>query len=204
MPDWLTGAMLAIVVSGLAGVLFSALASWMRFRREIRFKVGAAHLELRPNDVRMSLDRLQEAASELRQHPTVLLSYAGPDREFAQRLVADLEEAGVHVWFGDREIAVGDRLPGKIAEALDASQWVVMVLSPGAMQSKWLQVELELALREESRRQRSLVLPALYRGESPPAVLRDRVYADFRSSYDAGFQSLLRAIRRQSPEPLEL
>jgi len=138
MLDWLTVVSLGALVSGLASLLFSVVGSWLRGRRPLRVKVGAVEVDLSPRDVSASIDRLESAAIELRQHARVFLSYAGTDREFAQRLVADLEQHGIPVWFPDREIVVGDSLPRKIGDALDASQWVAIILSPDALNSKWL------------------------------------------------------------------
>jgi len=196
MPDWLTSVGLAVAVSGLASALFSFVSSWLRWRRSLRVKIGEVEVDLSARDVNASIERLEAAAGEIKQHPRVFLSYAGADREFAKRLVADLERQGIRVWFPDREIAVGDSLPKRIGDAMNSSQWVAVILSPDALNSKWLQTELKLALREESRRDRPLILPVLHRGEGPPAALSDRVYADFRENYAIGLESLLRAIRR--------
>jgi hypothetical protein len=67
----------------------------------------------------------------------VFVSYASTDRAFAERLVNDLKGAGAEVWWDVSGIDEGDFLD-KINEALQHCQWLVFVLTPYALESKWV------------------------------------------------------------------
>jgi len=45
---------------------------------------------------------------------TVLISYSGEDREFTERLAADLRASGARVWFDQWEIKFSDSIAHKI------------------------------------------------------------------------------------------
>jgi hypothetical protein len=199
--DWFNAVALSIVAASLATALVPLLDYWLRSRRRFTVRIGPAEIELSAGDVRKSLEKLEGAVHQVQRHPRVFLNYAAADREFAHRLLSDLERQGIPVWFDRREIVVGDKLPEKLSRGMEDSQWVATVLSPEAWKSNWFRTELKIALREESRRDRPLILPLLYKGSGLPPDLSDRVYADFRSDYDEGLTALVRAIRREPSNP---
>jgi hypothetical protein len=90
----------------------------------------------------------------------IFVSYASADRAFAERLVGDLQSAGAEVWWDVSGIDQGDFL-GKINAALQQCQWLVLVLTPNAVASKWVNIEVNAAIhRRESGLMRG-VLPVL-------------------------------------------
>jgi hypothetical protein len=70
------------------------------------------------------------------------------------------------------------------------------------MQSKWVQVELNAALTGQLSGTGTAVLPVLIEDIEIPVLLRDHLYADFRTSYQDGLNMLLRAFRQEAPDPL--
>ena len=54
--------------------------------------------------------------------------------------------------------------------------------------------ELSSALARELESRQVFVLPILYRDCQVPLFLKDKVYADFRTSYDLGLETLLERI----------
>jgi hypothetical protein len=75
-------------------------------------------------------------------------------------------------------------------------------LSENSLRSGWVSKELSLALEAEKARGRTLVLPVVYQGGSVPPEINEKVFADFRNSYEAGFKSLLSSIRRGTLRPV--
>lgn len=65
--------------------------------------------------------------------------------KFTARLVADLKEAGADVWVDDEGIT-SDDFVRKISEGLVGRQWLVLVMTPDALRSPWVQREVEAAL----------------------------------------------------------
>jgi len=90
----------------------------------------------------------------------VFVSYASPDRAFAGRLVNDLKAAGAEVWWDVTGIDEGDFLD-KINEALRQCQWLVLVLTPNAIASKWVKIEVNAAINRREKGLMRGVLPVL-------------------------------------------
>lgn len=124
----------------------------------------------------------------------VFLSYSSPDRRFAERLAGDLVGYGLRVWWDRWEMQVGDSLILKIQEGIQASSWLAVVLSSSSVASNWVKRELASALADEISTDRVRVLPLLVAECDIPPFLRDKLYADFRASYEAGLELLLRRL----------
>jgi hypothetical protein len=124
----------------------------------------------------------------------VFLSYNSQDRQFAERLAGDLVGHGLRVWWDQWEMQVGDSLIAKIQEGIQASSWLTVVLSPTSVASNWVKRELASALADEISTDRVRVLPLLVADCEVPLFLRDKLYADFRVSYEAGLELLLRRL----------
>lgn len=75
----------------------------------------------------------------------VYLSYAQSDRRLAATLAKDLNAAGFTVW-SDQEVLPGDNWARKVAEALEESEAMVVIVSPAAAKSERVHREVEFAL----------------------------------------------------------
>jgi hypothetical protein len=124
----------------------------------------------------------------------LFISYSSKDAEFATRLANDLHSKGVKVRWDKMEMKVGDSLHKKIREGITNSVWLGIVLSPNSVSSPWVEKELSAALAQELERRNVFVLPILYRDCLVPVFLKDKVYADFRISYERGLEALLERI----------
>jgi len=123
--------------------------------------------------------------------PRVFLSYTRIDRDFADRLAADLTRAGIDVWYDNWEIRPGDSIVEKIDEALTANDHLLIVLSPAAVESTWVRRELNSTImRNLHLRQRGLI-PILRTPCEVPAIINDIHYVDFTTSYNLGFDELI-------------
>ena len=131
----------------------------------------------------------------------LFLSYSRQDRDLAKRLARDLKARDLKVWWDRWEMEVGDSLPRKIAEAVSRSACFAIILSPDAVDSPWVQKELDFALAMEMEGGLT-ILPILYRPCELPPVLRVQVvWADFTSSYQEGLDSLLRGLGARRSQP---
>jgi hypothetical protein len=157
-------------------------------------------LWVRPGQLRKALSSQEVARTvPLTQSsgpPEVFLSYSRADAEFAQRVAHDLEAHGIDVWWDRWDIDAGDSLPRVIEEAIAGSKWFCIVLSPAALESRWVRTELELARTLEVE-EKTVVVPLYYRPCDVPLALRQKAWAEFDKSYDAGLELLLRSL--QSP-----
>ena len=105
----------------------------------------------------------------------VFLSYHSGDADWVAKLKAGLESKDIRVWLDTEQIRPGDLFPGVLARALGAVRCVVLVLSPGAVASVWVEEEYTLALTH-----RCQVIAALIDDVEPPGFLAGRTWVDFR------------------------
>ncbi len=121
----------------------------------------------------------------------IFLSHSSKDKELVRRLANDLKQAGLEVWLDEWEIKVGDSITHKIDRGLSDCDYVVVVLSEAAIRSGWVEREWRSAIFAEIDDKRVRVLPILAEPCTElPALLRDKKYADFSSSYEDGFDQL--------------
>lgn len=195
---------LVAIITTLAGVAASfvatSLTEWLSAFtkkaavRKLTIKVGSFEVEV-SEDPDKTLREIADRIAEVQQRPRVFLSYTSVDKEFADRLTKNLRERNVEVWAADEQIQAGDSISQKIKEGLTSSQWVIFLVSEDSMKSTYINRELELALDEEKGRERPFIIPVLIKGDQIPDPLKDKAYADFRSSYDAGLNNVLAALK---------
>jgi hypothetical protein len=75
----------------------------------------------------------------------VFVSHSHLDDDFTARLVADLRAAGAQVWVDMADIKHGSFIE-RINEALDVSDWLVLVLTNAALQSPAVRMEVNAAI----------------------------------------------------------
>jgi hypothetical protein len=137
------------------------------------------------------------ASKELDKMPSIFLSHNAKDKFFVRELANRLSRLGVKVWIDEAEIKIGDSLTEKIGSAIEKTDFVGVVLSRNSINSQWVQKELQIALQEEFRKKKVVVLPLLLEPVELPPFLRDKLYADFTSpkKYNQSFPKLLEALK---------
>jgi TIR domain len=136
----------------------------------------------------------------------VFLSYSSVDKRAVRRLADDLTAAGIEVWLDEREVSVGDPVSSRIQDGIASADYVAVWLTQSAVSSEWVQREWGAKLSKEIADRSVMVLPLLAESCEIPALLADKRYADFRSSYDDGLDALLARLggrRHWTQEALE-
>jgi hypothetical protein len=82
--------------------------------------------------------------TQLAHAPRVFLSHSHQDNRFASRLATDLQARGADVWVDLTEIQHDDFLK-RINEGLKDREWLVLVMTPAALASPWVQLEVDAA-----------------------------------------------------------
>jgi hypothetical protein len=75
----------------------------------------------------------------------VFISHADEDSYAAAVIAERLRQAGIAVWHSE-EILPGENWARKVGEALDASNAMVVLVSPHAVNSPWVQREIAYAV----------------------------------------------------------
>lgn len=118
----------------------------------------------------------------------IFISYAHEDRDWVQRLAAQLESQGWSVWW-DPKIPAGKTFRQVIDAALTEARCVVVAWSPKALNSHWVLEEAD-----EGQRRRILV-PVFKESVVPPLGFRSIQAADLSrwqgDVRDAQFQALV-------------
>lgn len=112
------------------------------------------------------------------------LSHNRDDKALARRLGAQLRLVGADVWFDEWEIRAGDSIPGKVNDALDSVDVVIVVWSEGASGSKWVRAELETAIQAGLEDETLRVIPVILDDSSLPSLLRRLKWVDLREDDD--------------------
>jgi formylglycine-generating enzyme required for sulfatase activity len=127
--------------------------------------------------------------------PQVFISYSRKDLKFVEQLAADLQNAGLDVWYDLTDIGGGARWRIEIENALAKCQYLVVVLSPDSVASEW--VEKEYLFASEYR---PVVIPLLYRSCKIPLHFTNLNFIDVQGdNYKNNFPKLLDALRVPPP-----
>ncbi|MDE3229032.1 MAG: SUMF1/EgtB/PvdO family nonheme iron enzyme, partial [Chloroflexota bacterium] len=119
-----------------------------------------------------------------KRHPTrVFISHSHADNDFGVRLAADLRrELGDEqsVWYDvSGGLHGGDAWWSKIVREIAARPIFVVVLSPDAMDSRWVNDEIDLAWNLKNTPEGKTIIPVLYRECKPRADLMTRHIISF-------------------------
>lgn len=139
--------------------------------------------------------------SDARTAKRIFVSHSHEDDAFGVRLVSDLrrelgggEDA---VWYDSSGgLRGGDAWWAEIRRQVEARHIFVVILSPAAMQSKWVSDEVDMAWRLLHSKQRTRIIPVLYRPCTPRLDLQIIQQISFLepTSYEAAFRDLMAAI----------
>ena len=119
---------------------------------------------------------------ERKRRPRVFLSYASSDKQSARIIANTLKESGVSIWLDESEILWGENLVQKIETAATSSDYILLLLSPAAVESEWAKEEINLALSRELKERAIRLVPVLVADCEIPPVLRDRQWLDLRGN----------------------
>jgi hypothetical protein len=138
---------------------------------------------------------MQPTATGLPHPRRVFISYAHEDATTARSVARALGDEGFNVWLGEWHLEPGSDLQEGIRRAIQSSDAAVVLLSPAAVDSRWLQEEVELLLARELDRRGIDLVPVLIADCPVPRDLRDRGTVDLR---DNPIETLAERLRRGS------
>lgn len=79
----------------------------------------------------------------------IFFSHASIDRVAADKIVSRLRRAGLRVWYSKTHLKGAQQWQAEIGAALKRCDWFVVLLSPAAVKSKWVERELAYALQHD-------------------------------------------------------
>jgi hypothetical protein len=126
----------------------------------------------------------------------IFISYSHSDKDFVDKLAAQLVIAKAHVWVDRWELRVGDSIVDRVQAAIQGASALLVILSKSSVSSEWCKKELNVGLVRELEEKRVVVLPVLLDDCDIPLFLRDKLYADFRTDFDEGLKRILEAVAK--------
>lgn len=121
----------------------------------------------------------------------VFISYSRKDTAFVRHLAADLEKAGYSVWWDISDLRGGDDWVRLIPEAIERSEFFIVVLTPNSTASEWVRKEYTQALSLHKK-----VIPIMLERTAVPFALNTINFLDFTSepAYPENVKALLLAL----------
>jgi hypothetical protein len=143
------------------------------------------------------------------------ISYSTKDKEFAERLYADLQTNNVRCWFAPHDIQGGKKIHEQIDEAIRMHDKLLLILSPASIKSAWVETEIAKARKRETRDERRVLFPVRLvdletlhdwecfdadTGKDSAREIREFFIPDFsdwknHDSYQNAFQRLLKDLK---------
>jgi hypothetical protein len=120
----------------------------------------------------------------------VFISHSHQDEKFVNQLLLRLNKDGIMTLANERESNIGDR----ITSAINSTDYFIIVLSKRSVNSKWVSFELSATIINEISIQDNIILPVLIDDCEIPLSLKDRIFADFRFSFEEGYQKFRGAL----------
>ena len=163
------------------------------------------------------IEYLPSLMGEAIQFYSCFISYSSKDDEFARRLHADLQAKGVRCWFAKEDLRIGDKFRPRIDEAIRLHDKLLLILSEDAVNSTWVEDEVESALEKERMakqggEERTVLFPirldsAVMETDAAWAanIRRTRHIGDFSAwkdhdAYQKSFERLLRDLKSGAKE----
>jgi uncharacterized membrane protein YeaQ/YmgE (transglycosylase-associated protein family) len=124
----------------------------------------------------------------------LFISYSSADRDIALRIATRLESNGHVVWIDHKGIRGGTKWAAEIVKAIEASDFIILLLSPDALTSDNVRKEIDLAAEEHKS-----LLPVLIKPVDAIPVdfkyhLAGIQQIDVTSDYERGVRTLLTTI----------
>jgi len=126
-------------------------------------------------------DGTTDASSDLRPNgERIFICHSKRNLRRARRLADALRAAGADVWFDEWEILVGQTITDRVYSGIFGSRYLLILLSPHAVQSRWVREELDMALVREIEDREITILPVLIEECQVPPALRKKRYVRLR------------------------
>lgn len=136
------------------------------------------------------------------QEYDVFISYKSEYKPWVETLARNLSKQRLAVWLDDWRKRPGDLIAGTLDKAINNSKSGVLVVTPEAVASGWVQEEYASMLQREKRGGFQLIPVILRESEAFPFI-RNRFWIDFTSpeKYRRHLYELVRGVQGLIPDP---
>jgi hypothetical protein len=125
------------------------------------------------------------------------LSHSSIDKPLATKIYRSLRDQPVSIWFDRLEMRPGDSLLAQIAEGINKSDYLLVLVTENSKRSSWVEKEVTIALTQEIQGRGPKVIPLLMKGCEIPTILADKYYISI-DKQGRGIEQITTAIFRNS------
>jgi hypothetical protein len=123
--------------------------------------------------------------------PDIFISHSSRDKAAAVKLATTLNFCAIDVWLDDWELEVGQSLTDGIANAMDTSRFIAILITENYNKTVWTKTEYKKAIAREQKEQRTVMLPLIVGEAEIPDFLEDKLHIDLRTRYFCGLTRLV-------------
>jgi hypothetical protein len=189
-----------ILSSYANGVLVNSIISrTSRFRLQVLVQAVGVEGEFDFRFERLMYRPVRSAGSKnltalkcwLPEYSPTFVSYAHADKDHVDKITSRLRSQGVRV-LGDWDFRGGDSLVQRISHSISRASFLIVVLSPSSVNSRWVSKELEIAQSLQISGEIPLtIVPILLIPCEVPIFLRNILRFDLTSDNAQEFNRLL-------------
>jgi hypothetical protein len=132
----------------------------------------------------------------------IFISHSSIDKPFVRKLATALLAEGFPVWLDTWKMSLGDSLLKGVYSGIEESSMVLLVVSRNAIESGWVNRELDAALAIEEKTKRKFLIPIKIDDCEGPLKVADRLYADFSCSFAEPFSRVSDHLRSHGGDRL--
>ena len=131
---------------------------------------------------------------------SVFISYTHADRDRVLPIASHLSRLGLTVWMDTKDLAGGQVVVQEISRAIADAAIYCVCLSPAALDSAWVNHELNTALTREITHGRPKVVPIVISKVALPPVIASRLYIDASTTLAAAAGQLKKVVGELLPD----
>jgi hypothetical protein len=122
------------------------------------------------------------------------LSHSHADKEVVYRVKNELDRHGIFTWIDEFQIGIGESIRQEIDKGISSSNFLVLFLSKKAIESEWVQREIDAAFMKEVESKDTTIIPVLLETCDIPITLKARRYIDMKQDVQTGIAMLIKAL----------
>lgn len=105
----------------------------------------------------------------------IFFSHSSTDKALVREIKSKMYDF-LDIWIDEKELIIGESLENEISKAIDNADYMVLFISKKALESDWVNKEIELALEKEKRTDKPFILPILINQVEIPNKLSHKLY----------------------------
>ena len=203
--DFLFGIGISLIASIFTSYLYEKINKKGINRLTAKIKIRSQEFVINALDITKSLEQIKSTLKNIKERPTVFISYSHKDKKLIEKLKNTLEENNINVWHDTKDLMIGDNISKSINEGIEQSNWVVPIITKNYLNSPWTKFELEKAIEAESYRTANMILPVAHDFDELPPSLLNRKYIVWKNDDEKSLQELIRFIKQsiETSEPMD-